>query len=307
MRKSFPMNLPFVTIDVFTNAPLTGNPVAIVSLPSLASISQSKKLEIAKEFNLSETVFLPEDALTKDDTDVPIDIFTSISEIPFAGHPTIGTAFYLLQTLRLPVKALVPKAGRIPITRSENSPSVSAEIAHEVHIHARRLQTSLSVQGSAPVVSIVKGMTFILVQLSDLSALAKTTYGLKNRPYEPEDLDPGFSVGFTGSYFYVPIGTDENGRHCIRTRMLGSREDPATGSAASALSCYLALEEPANKGRGPFEFVVTQGVEMGRRSVIDIRVERSESGTEIEKVCLGGEATGIMEGTMNLNDLGPLT
>lgn len=297
---SVTMKLPLVTFDVFTTTKLTGNPLAIVLLPSLAALSQSKKQEIAKELNLSETVFLPQDALANNDANVHIDIFTSLAEIPFAGHPTIGTAFYLLKYLNLPVNALVPKAGQIPIATGENPAVVSAQIAHNVRVHARRFPTDLSVQGQAPVVSIVKGMTFILVHMADISSLSKPTRGLKDQPYEPDGLDPDFSVGLIGTYFYVPTGRDADGRQCIRTRMIGSREDPATGSAASALTCYLALEEPKKEGKGPFDFVLTQGVEMGRRSTIEIRVERSEDGNAIEKVLLQGAAVKVIEGTIDI-------
>lgn len=296
------MKLSFVTFDVFTTTNLAGNPLAIVSLPSLTFLSQSKKQEIAKEFNLSETVFLPQDAVANGSTDIPIDIFTSYAEIPFAGHPTVGTAFYLLKTLSLPVKALVPKAGHIPISTIDGSSSVSAKIAHNVRVHARRFDTSAGIESSAPVVSIVKGMTFILIRMRDIPALGQPTRSVKERPFEPEGLDADFSVGLTGSYFYVSMGLDASGRHCLRTRMIGTREDPATGSAASALSCYLALQEPTDKGAGPFEFVLTQGVEMGRRSVIEIRVERTEDGTAIENVLLKGTAVKITEGTIDLGD-----
>ncbi|KAL9621654.1 MAG: hypothetical protein Q9160_003906 [Pyrenula sp. 1 TL-2023] len=295
------MKLPLVTLDVFTSTKLTGNPLAIVMLPSLAALSQSIKQEIAKELNLSETVFLPQDALSNNNANVHIDIFTPLAEIPFAGHPTIGAAFYLLKYLGLPVNALIPKAGQIPIFTGRDSAVVSAEIAHNFRVHARRFPTDLTVQGQAPVVSIVKGMTFILVHMADIAALGKPTRGLKDKPYNPDGLDPDFNVGLTGTYFYVPTGRDNNGRQCIRTRMIGSREDPATGSAASALSCYLALEEPKKEGKGPFEFVLTQGVEMGRKSTIEIRVERTDDGSAIHKVLLQGTAVKVIEGVIDIS------
>ena len=82
--------------------------------------------------------------------------------------------------------------------------------------------------------------------------------------------------------------------------MFGSREDPATGSAASALCSYLSLQRPVEEGRGPFSFEVVQGVEMGRRSVIEVMIRRTVDGEGVEEVVLGGEAVRIMRGDIEI-------
>src|ERR1700753_3386043 len=135
-------HLSFLTLDVFTTTRYTGNPLAIIKVPQSTTLSQSQKQRIAREFNLSETVFLHEQTQKdKDDQSVRIDIFTSHAEIPFAGHPTVGTANYLLRLLDNEalnnVKALQTKAGRIGISLNPSvaGGGVQISVAHNVHIH----------------------------------------------------------------------------------------------------------------------------------------------------------------------------
>jgi PhzF family phenazine biosynthesis protein len=295
------MRLSFMTLDVFTTIRYAGNPLAVVTVPSAhrSQLTQTQKQNIAREFNLSETVFVHECAEDSAD-EVPIDIFTIKAEIPFAGHPTIGTSHYLLHK-NPSTKAILTKAGRIGITLDASTNTVSAAVPHNVHIHTASLSGGFGSMSASPYVSIVKGMTFILVRLVDLAALKNAEKSSKHKPYDPEELDKGWREGFTGTYFYVVLGTDAHGRIEVRTRMHGSTEDPATGSAASALACYLALQEPREKEKGPFEFAVTQGVEMGRKSDIGLKVVRNEEGSAIESVTLSGTAVTVMEGNLEVD------
>jgi PhzF family phenazine biosynthesis protein len=93
---STPAQLEFVTLDVFTSQPYQGNPLAIVRIPHGTEVSQEQKQAIAREFNLSETTFLHENADGANDNVWTVDIFMVSQELPFAGHPTIGTACYVL-------------------------------------------------------------------------------------------------------------------------------------------------------------------------------------------------------------------
>jgi len=88
--------LDFVTLDVFTAKPYQGNPLAIVRIPNGHVLSQEQKQTIAREFNLSETTFLHEKAAATEDDEWTVDIFMTSKELPFAGHPTVGTACYIL-------------------------------------------------------------------------------------------------------------------------------------------------------------------------------------------------------------------
>jgi PhzF family phenazine biosynthesis protein len=88
--------LEFVTVDVFTSQPYKGNPLAIVRIPHGTEVSQEQKQAIAREFNLSETTFLHENSTDSQESAWIVDIFMVTQELPFAGHPTIGTACYVL-------------------------------------------------------------------------------------------------------------------------------------------------------------------------------------------------------------------
>ena len=143
-------------------------------------------------------------------------------------------------------------------------------------------------------------MSFIFALLPDLHALGKARENLHADTYDPSPLDEGWKNGLIGTMYLVAQGEDEFGRKKYRTRMFASREDPGTGSASSALGCYLALQEGKEKGKGPFNFAFTQGVEMGKKNEISVEVTRDEKGTGIEKVVLSGAAVTVMEGTLEV-------
>ncbi|KAK6384391.1 uncharacterized protein PV06_10964 [Exophiala oligosperma] len=313
-----PTTLSFVTLDVFTTTRYTGNPLAIIKVPSSTTLTQSQKQRIAREFNLSESVFLHEQTDSdKSDSSARIDIFTSHAEVPFAGHPTVGTANYVLRILRDDdplkgnVKALQAKAGRFGITLDESVSGTRIAVAHNVHVHSSPFAGQS--YAAYPVVSIVKGMTFILAQLPDLDALenqSRNLVGTENTYTSQNSLDEDWRTGIVCTYFYVDLGpssgsgSDSKTRH-LRTRMFGSREDPATGSAASALSSYLSLQT-GTPGRYKYRF--TQGVEMGQRSEISVEVstttstrsEADSTGVGIGEVLLGGSAVLNMQGTLEV-------
>jgi PhzF family phenazine biosynthesis protein len=288
------MRLNFITLDVFTKTRYAGNPLAIVLIPGEhhQTLTQAQKQSIATEFNLSETVFMHQVS----ESPMIIDIFTPVAEISFAGHPTIGSAWFALQFQQKNVEALQTKAGRIPI--SLNDGLVRAAIPHNIHIHARTFNSSLSDEAS-PIVSIVKGMAFILARVPDLQALSKAKSTLYEDTYNPDILDADWKEGLIGTLFYAPQGVDSSGHRAFRTRMWGSREDPATGSASSALGAYLALNELAEKGNGPFKYILTQGVEMGKKSDIVVDVVRAGPGV-IESIFLSGTAVMVMQGTLEV-------
>ncbi|OAP62638.1 hypothetical protein AYL99_01865 [Fonsecaea erecta] len=315
--------LSFVTLDVFTSTRYTGNPLALVKVPQRVTLSQSQKQCIAREFNLSETVFLHEQTPADRDVDdhaVRVDIFTAHAEVPFAGHPTVGAANYLLRlggdddddgaASKKQVKALRAKAGRIPIVLNPAAANgVQISVAHDLHVHTSRpyAETPLA---HHPVVSIVKGMTFILARLPDLAALAAATESLiePNATYTAATtdlLDEGWREGLVVTYFFVDeqpspqLSKDETSVRTLRTRCLGEREDPATGSAACALTAYLSLQ--AGKA-GRYRYAIVQGVEMGQRSEIyvevGVRAASHDGRLQIEEVLLSGSAVQVMQGSL---------
>ncbi|KAI1106352.1 Diaminopimelate epimerase-like protein [Jackrogersella minutella] len=291
------MALTFTTFDVFTSTPFRGNPLAIVEIPTGTELSQDQKQLIAREFNLSETVFLHEQtpADVQKQT-VRIDIFTALSEVAFAGHPTIGTAnFLLFHRHASDARFLATKAGLVQFTTHEAGAELL--VAHDVHVHDSPFAGTAFAQH--PVVSIVNGMTAILARLPDLEALGRQTanlVGTENTYAAKEALDLGWRNGPVVSYFYVDLGGGgADGTRRLRARSMGSREDPATGSAASGLCSYLSLAEEGPRERA---YEITQGVEVGRRGVIRVKVTLSEDGKTVQEVRLAGDAVKVLEGAV---------
>lgn len=304
------MELSFVTVDVFTRTRFRGNPLAVVTIPATGPPPTfEQKLAVAREFNLSETVFIH--AATDDPASRRIDIFLTTAEIPFAGHPTIGAAVTLLPH---GVTTLVAKAGPIAITKTADD-AVSAGIPHNVHLHARRLQdvslahAALSADPvvraaelAAPIFSIVNGMAFILVELPSLAALAAVQQsGAKFD--KTQLLDEGWQSGFIGRYYFVrtaaPSTTDGTTTVALRTRMIeATMEDPATGSAACCLSSYLSTvgQPDGAPATSHTRYEITQGVEMGKESNITVEVAVKDS--KVDTVSLAGAAVQVMRGSL---------
>ncbi|KAF7369198.1 Phenazine biosynthesis PhzC/PhzF protein [Mycena venus] len=294
--------LRFTTLDVFTSTPFFGNPLAIVHVPSTVKLSQTEKQLIAREFNLSETVFHHEqDASGNPTSPVVIDIFMTTVELPFAGHPTIGSGFFLLsRTPELETVTLRTKAGDIPVVRGSGSPSsVRLQVPIDFKVHTplnipsvKQLQPQLNdadylngLSGAEACASIVKGMTFVLVALASEDALARFSQRLG-----------AWGVGVVGIYLF-----HERANGVVRVRLFdGTLEDPATGSAASTLGGWLALR----RGLGIHTIDIEQGIEMGRRSEIRVVVTvgkgKDKDELEIEKIELEGAAVQVMEGTVSI-------
>lgn len=308
-----PQDLPFVTLDVFATERFKGNPLAVITIPhgTTPYPTQEQKQAIAREFNLSETVFVHEHGDPSRASQRDIDIFLTNAEIPFAGHPTIGTAVSLLAA---GVDTLVTKAGPIPV--AETQPGlVHAAIPHNVRLHAKRLRDVFpadfgglsadpvvrEAEAAAPVFSIVKGMTFVLIELPSLEHLAGVQRSQTQFPVATL-LDEGFNTGFIARYYFVRLPPAEGSDAVrIRSRMIESDfEDPATGSAACSLCSYLAaFENKTNDGKGEdrkVRYEITQGVEMGRDS--HIVVEVGTKGGKVDSVSLGGTAVQVMRGTV---------
>jgi PhzF family phenazine biosynthesis protein len=157
-------------------------------------------------------------------------------------------------------------------------------------------QGKIQVKDDHAIVSIVKGMTFILIELESEEALGLVS--LAGRTLEVDGLDEKWEKTFIGSYFFVRTGKSENGATRLRTRMIeGPLEDPATGSAASDLAAYLSVTEGGDNKMLKYEIV--QGVEMRRRSEIFIEVEM-KADRSVSKVHLEGGAVAVMEGRLSI-------
>lgn len=300
-----------MTLDVFTRTRFRGNPLAVVTIPANGpKPSQEQKQAVAREFNLSETVFI-HDVADHDIKQREIDIFITTAELPFAGHPTIGTAVTLLTQ---GVDTLVTKAGPIPITKIAPD-AVRANIPYNVHLHARRLRDVQDLplahissfpeisqaELNAPVFSIVKGMNFILIELPSVDLLAKVSLNPAVFRHD-QFLDEEWQQGFIGRYYFVRTAApkDVDGKRVVtlRTRMIeASFEDPATGSAGCCLSSYLSITENTDPNQS-FQYNITQGVEMGKESNILVEVDIKDS--KVDQVALAGAAVQVMRGTITI-------
>ncbi|KAF2652313.1 Diaminopimelate epimerase-like protein [Lophiostoma macrostomum CBS 122681] len=307
------IQLDFVTVDVFTQRRYEGNPLAIVTVPRGTFVSQDQKQVVAREFNLSETTFVhPPDG---DGLVWTVDIFTTFTELPFAGHPTIGTACNLLSNVaeargakdgKIEAKFNI-KAGTVSLTYDVAKRSAIAAIPHNFHIHERtfskeellQLQPGLAdiaLKEAYPIVSVVKGMTFILIELEDEETLGKVAIGAGGPSVD--GLDKGWETAFIGPYYFCRSGNRHDGATYLRTRMVTeSLEDPATGSAASDLAGYLSLTE--GKAGQAIKYAITQGVEMGRRSDIELEIIMGEK-SGIADVYLQGSAVSVMQGSVTV-------
>ncbi|KAF3386939.1 putative isomerase [Penicillium rolfsii] len=309
------VQLPFVTVDVFTTKAFTGNPLAVVFLPEdtdpAHQLTQRQKHQLTLEFNLSETIFVHPVTDPKKRT---IDIFTLEGELPFAGHPTIGAAnWFLCQSTANrdaeQVTSLITKSGEIPISIQDAATgTVAAKIAHNTRIHAKRFSLSdllyfhptlkpyFPAGTTFPLFSIVNGISQLFIELPSLEALSAVSRATGGDLIPTEQhLDAGWQSGILCVYFFVRDVDDEvTGKKVIRSRMmLGALEDPATGSSASGLAAWLALTE----GRAGEEYrhLIVQGVEMGRRSDIGVNVKLDGEG-KIAQVELTGSAVRVSEG-----------
>lgn len=307
--------LRYATLDVFTSTKFAGNPLAIVELPSSANLSQEQKQTIAREFNYSETVFLHTRQEHTQGHQWKIDIFTLDQELPFAGHPTIGTACHVLSLVakESPLGSetikgsFITKAGKIHLEYDHLKQVAKAAIPHNVHAHEgtfsheQVLEVQNGLRGSnvslerSPVVSIVKGMTFILVDLKNEETLGRCKPTANHAKVQ---LDQEWEPSFVGMYFYIHLPDSEDGTRNLRTRMIeGALEDPATGSAACTLASFLSQQRdgPGTTTR----YKITQGVEMGRKSDIGVEVTLGEH-REVVSVELIGAAAQIMQGNLSL-------
>jgi trans-2,3-dihydro-3-hydroxyanthranilate isomerase len=280
----------YLVADVFTDQPLQGNPVAVFSDGS--GLSGEVMQRAARELNLSETVFvLPTQG---DKEHAHIRIFTPAAELPFAGHPVLGTAFILGERLGADVVRLRTGAGLVPVSlRRAGDTIVFGEMDQPIPTWeplqcAEELLAALGVERSGlPVEIYDNGPRFAYVELLDDDAVSALT----------PDLNALGALGQFGVSCFSSRGTR------VKTRMFspafGVPEDPATGSAAGPLTVHLARHERIRFGE---RVEIRQGAEIGRPSLLQAVVDGSPE--RIERVAVGGSAVVVARGEYQLDQLG---
>ncbi|MFN4141334.1 PhzF family phenazine biosynthesis protein [Aestuariivirga sp.] len=302
------MKLPFHTYDVFTNRRFGGNPLAIVE--EADQLSDAQMQVIAREFNLSETIFVrkPKDPANT----ASVRIFFPTAEIPFAGHPTVGCAIHLAAkkykegcsfetTIRLEeVAGLVPvKVSRIgDVPRAQfAAPVVPFTVEHslptvEEVARALALEPSDIGFGRHALGLHQGGPRFFYVPLASREALARA------RVIEPHWSKLVGGMGIGNAYLYA--GGGEHPDTGFRARMFapgdGIPEDPATGSATAILAAQLIGTE--SLGDGTHRWKLEQGYDMGRPS--DLWLEADVAGAKLVAVRVAGQAVQIMSGVLEV-------
>lgn len=300
------MKRRYTTVDVFTDRAFGGNPLAVVL--DAEGLSTAQMQAIAKEFNYSETTFVlpPRDAIH----DAQVRIFTVNSEIPFAGHPNVGTAFVLATRAdESPARLnFEEKAGLVPVEiLRENGIVVGAELTAP---QALKRMTQFGVDQAAACLAlsagdivadrhpphiISVGLPFLVVELASRDALrrARPDAAAFARTFPCDDSD--------AIYLYTPDVPPSEQPCDLQARMFhpgasGLSEDPATGSATVAAAALLA--ELDGRQDGELRFTIGQGVDMGRPSLLLTRV-RKQAG-RVVSAHVGGRCVAVMEGTFHL-------
>ncbi|HTT50274.1 MAG TPA: PhzF family phenazine biosynthesis protein [Streptosporangiaceae bacterium] len=275
---------PYVLADVFTSTPLEGNPVAV--LTDARGLPPPRMQQIAREFNLSETVFvLP----AEQGADARVRIFTPAAELPFAGHPVLGTAFVLGMVAGGPTIRLETGAGviRIDLTR-ENGRIGSGQMQQpipewEPYDRAGELLAALGVPSSElPVETYRNGPQHVYVTLASEQEVAA--------------LQPDLGVLARTPGFGVACCAGAGRRWKVRNFApgLGVPEDPATGSAAGPLAVHLTRYGRIASGQ---EIEISQGAEIGRPSTLYARA--TGAGNRIDAVEVGGSVVVIAHGQLD--------
>jgi len=307
-----PARYDYLTVDVFTDRAFAGNPLAVVT--DATGLSAIQMQAIAAEFNYSESTFVlpPEDPTHT----ARVRIFTRQNEIPFAGHPNVGTAFTLARLAERRGQTLGPTllfeegAGLVPVDlmRDADARVIGATLTAPQPLTldqqippavvARCVGLDVSAVLTArhePVVGSV-GLPFLIAEVSP-EAIGRA------RPEVAAFADAARRFPFNAGRFSIHIYArtpDRREGADLRARMFsplgGTMEDPATGSANGALIALLAsLEATAD---GVLALDVLQGVEMGRPSLLTTSAEKKAGA--VTRVRVGGRCAPVMEGTLTL-------
>ena len=284
----------FVQFDVFSSRPFEGNPLAVFT--DARGLSDELMQALAREMNLAETTFvLPRDPATERERGVRVRIFTVQEELPFAGHPTLGTAFALRGSSGAAEINLDLNVGKIPV-RFEEKPGelVFGEMTQQEPefgmIHDRETvvrATSLrdgDIDPSLPIQTVSTGLTFTIVPLRGMDVMRRLQVDLAR---SSEYLK---SSGGKFFYFVSRETVDPTARLHARMLFYGG-EDPATGSASGCATAWMVQHGVAQPDE---RVLIEQGVEMLRPSRIFVRASRRDN--RVVNVRVGGNAVEVLRG-----------
>jgi trans-2,3-dihydro-3-hydroxyanthranilate isomerase len=300
----------FVQLDVFTQTPLAGNPLAVFT--DGRGLKDSEMQALAREMNLSETTFIfPRDPAIEAREGKKVRIFTVEEELPFAGHPTLGTALYLYASESNSKKpseiTLDLKAGEIPVrftAKSQNAGAnrVDGQVFGEMRQRDPEFASALSrdevarvigiaadeIPSETPIQPVSTGLTFTIVPLRHRQTLSDLKFSYVQAAE--------FLKNTGAKFFYFLCPERHDGRLEARARMFFyGGEDPATGSAAGCAASWMVRHGVAKSDE---HVLIRQGIECHRASEIHVRATRE--GERITNVRVGGYAVEILRGTVTL-------
>jgi trans-2,3-dihydro-3-hydroxyanthranilate isomerase len=299
----------YYTADVFTDQPFGGNQLAV--FPDARGLTDVQMQRISSEFNFSESTFVfpPQQA----EHTRQVRIFTPAKEMPFAGHPTVGTAHVLASIGEVALSGettqivFEEKVGPVPVNirAHEGKPVFAQLIAAKLpefapavpgpEVFARALslpvEDILCTQTDFPQ-GISCGMPFWFVPLRSRAAVQRAR---PNREAWEKDIAPLWAHEiFLFSYEAERAGSDLHAR--MFAPLLGIGEDPATGSACTALAGYLGTRNPAREGT--LHWRVEQGFEINRHSILEVEADKASG--EITTIRVGGASVMMCEGTLDI-------
>jgi trans-2,3-dihydro-3-hydroxyanthranilate isomerase len=302
----------FVQLDVFTQTPLTGNALAVFT--DARGLNDDEMQALAREMNLSETTFiLPRDPAIEAQEGKKVRIFTVGEELPFAGHPTLGTALYIYASApahgaeHSAEITLDLKAGKIPVRFTADSKSagrgrVDGRVFGEMRQRDPEFGITFSREEVArligiapdeippewPVQIVSTGLPFAIVGIRNQETLANLSF--------PHSQAAEFLKNSSAKFFYFLCPQRHEGRLEAKARMFFyGGEDPATGSAAGCAASWMVQHGIANSDE---QVVIRQGVEIRRPSEIHVRATRD--GERVTNVRVGGYAVEVLRGTVRL-------
>ena len=297
------MQLSFITYDVFTDTRFAGNPLAVVF--GADALTDAQMQAIAREFNLSETIFVRAPEYAQHTASVRI--FTPTKELPFAGHPTIGCAIALAERnrngdsprdmllvleervgpVRCGVKIAAESAGFAEFTAPKLSEQAGADPSIEAAARALGLSAEDIGFGAHTPSLFSAGLPFAMIPVASLDALARAHL---------VDAKTSLALGATEVFIYTRA--ERSAAHAFNARMfapeIGIVEDPATGGAAAAFAGVLARFE--GLASGWHTLPILQGAEMGRPSVIGLEVHIEDG--KLAGARIAGKAVKISEGVL---------
>lgn len=285
-------------VDVFAHGKYTGNQLAVVR--DASNMSTEEMLAFTRETNFSEATFIESSDTTEGGYDVRI--FDPAEEIPFAGHPTLGTAFVIREYLRddHPEEVLLnPGVGQIPVWVEDHDgdetywmrqiePTFEDEFSPELLADILGLTTA-DIDDSHPIKLVSTRLPTVIVPLTSLDAVEQAE--TQPEPYYNQLID---SYGNVNLLVFAPETVEDNDLHVrVFADAAGVPEDPATGSSNGCLAAYLVKHSYFDTDE--IEVTVEQGYEMDRPSLLHLRAAKSPDSINIE---VGGRVSPVLDGQL---------